>query len=110
MKSKELGANGFNRLLFDDTPGQLRVQLATTQHATQLNLGHNIHAADNHRGSYRGTGFELRTDAYGAIRATQGLLITSYGTSLSDPRRATMILAPSADTRTILVTSLGSIQ
>jgi len=85
VKSKEFGAEGYNQLVFDDTPGQLRVQLATTQHATQLNLGHNIHQADNHRGSYRGTGFELRTDAYGAIRATQGLLITSYGASQADP-------------------------
>jgi len=85
VKSKEFGGEGYNQLVFDDTPGQLRVQLATTQHASQLNLGYLIHQASNHRGSYRGTGFELRTDAYGAIRATQGLLITSYGASQSDP-------------------------
>jgi type VI secretion system secreted protein VgrG len=85
IKSKEFGGEGYNQLVFDDTPGQLRVQLATTQHATQLNLGHLIHQTDNHRGSYRGTGFELRTDAYGAVRATQGLLITTYGTRDADP-------------------------
>ncbi|MBC7993274.1 MAG: type VI secretion system tip protein VgrG [Rhizobacter sp.] len=85
VKSKEFGGPGHNQLVFDDTPGQLRVQLATTQHASQLNLGWNIHQADNMRGSFRGQGFELRTDAYGAIRATQGLLITSYGGSQSDP-------------------------
>ncbi len=85
VKSKEFGSEGFNQLVFDDTPGQLRVQLATTQHATQLNLGYLIHQADNTRASYRGLGFELRTDAYGAIRATQGLLITSYGANPSDP-------------------------
>jgi len=85
VKSKEFGGEGFNQLVFDDTPGQLRVQLASTQHASQLNMGYLIHQADNHRGSFRGQGFELRTDAYGAIRATQGLLISSYGTSLSDP-------------------------
>jgi type VI secretion system secreted protein VgrG len=85
LKSKEFGGAGHNQLVFDDTPGQLRVQLATTQHSTQLSLGYLVHQADNMRGSYRGTGFELRTDAYGAIRATQGLLITSYGASQSDP-------------------------
>jgi len=85
VKSKEFGGEGFNQLVFDDTPGQLRVQLASTQHASQLNMGYLIHQADNHRGSFRGQGFELRTDAYGAIRATQGLLISSYGTGLSDP-------------------------
>ncbi|MBX3621383.1 MAG: type VI secretion system tip protein VgrG [Rhizobacter sp.] len=85
IKSKEFGGAGFNQLVFDDTPGELRVQLATTQHATQLNLGHLIHQADNHRGSYRGRGFELRTDAYGAVRAKQGLLITTYGAREGDP-------------------------
>lgn len=44
-----------------------------------------IHQADNHRGSYRGSGFELRTDAYGAIRAAQGLLLTTYGGRESEP-------------------------
>jgi type VI secretion system secreted protein VgrG len=85
IKSKEFGGEGFNQLVFDDTPGQLRVQLATTQHATQLNLGHLIHQADNHRGHYRGLGFELRTDAYGAVRGAQGLLITSYGIGPAAP-------------------------
>jgi uncharacterized protein involved in type VI secretion and phage assembly/uncharacterized protein (DUF2345 family) len=70
---------GFNQLVFDDTPAQLRVQLATTQHATQLNLGHLIHQADNHRGSLRGQGWELRTDAWGAVRAARGVLLTTYG-------------------------------
>ena len=85
IKSKEFGGEGFNQLVFDDTPGELRVQLATTQHATQLNLGHIVHQADNHRGSYRGQGFELRTDAYGSVRACRGLLLTTYGTGVGDP-------------------------
>ncbi len=85
FKSKEFGGEGFNQLVFDDSPGQLRTQMATTQYATQLNLGHLIHQADNHRGHYRGLGFELRTDAYGAVRATNGLLITTFGTREADP-------------------------
>ncbi|HLO95064.1 MAG TPA: contractile injection system protein, VgrG/Pvc8 family, partial [Burkholderiaceae bacterium] len=84
-KSKEFGGIGYSLLCFDDTPGQGRVQLATTQYGTQLNLGYIVHQADNHRGSYRGSGFELRTDAYGAVRAGQGLLITSYRTRPGDP-------------------------
>jgi type VI secretion system secreted protein VgrG len=76
---------GYNQLVFDDSNQQLRTQLATTQHATQLNLGHLIHQADNHRGSLRGLGFELRSDAYGAIRASQGVLISSYGTQAHEP-------------------------
>jgi type VI secretion system secreted protein VgrG len=39
-----------NQLVFDDTDQQLRTQLASTQHASQLNLGHLIHQADNYSG------------------------------------------------------------
>jgi uncharacterized protein involved in type VI secretion and phage assembly len=79
IKTQEFGSTGYNQLVFDDSNGQLRVQLATTQHGTQLNLGHLVHQADNHRGSLRGAGFELRTDAYGAIRTASGVLLTTYG-------------------------------
>jgi type VI secretion system secreted protein VgrG len=85
IKTQELRGSGYNQLVFDDTDGQLRTQLGTTQFSTWLNLGHLIHQADNHRGSFRGLGWELRTDAYGALRAKQGLLISSYGTDPSDP-------------------------
>ncbi|THC45818.1 type VI secretion system Vgr family protein [Massilia sp. Mn16-1_5] len=78
IRSKEFGGAGYNQLLFDDTDGQGRVQLRCTHASTELNLGHLIHAADNYRGSFRGLGAELRTDAYGAVRAGAGLLITIY--------------------------------
>ncbi|NRF68152.1 type VI secretion system tip protein VgrG [Aquincola sp. S2] len=84
-KTQEFGAIGFNQLVFDDSNSQLRVQLATTQHATQLNLGHLIHQADNHRGSFRGSGFELRSDAYGAIRGGAGVALSTYGEALPQP-------------------------
>jgi type VI secretion system secreted protein VgrG len=79
IRSKEFGGSGYSQLLFDDTDGQGRVQLKCTHAATELNLGHLIHAADNYRGSFRGLGAELRTDAYGAVRAGAGLLVSSYG-------------------------------
>lgn len=78
FKSAEFGGAGHNQLAFDDTDDQQRIQLATTQASSQLNLGHLIHQADNYRGSFRGTGFELRTDAYGAIRGERGVLLSSY--------------------------------
>ncbi len=83
-----LGADGYtrqsNQLVFDDSTGRLRTKLATDMAATQLNLDHLIHQADNYRGSFRGTGWELRTDAYGAIRAGKGLLISTYYGSTPD--------------------------
>lgn len=81
FRSKAFGGGGHNQLVFDDSDGQGRVQLATTHAATQLNLGHLIHQADNHRGSFRGEGFELRTDDWGAVRAEAGLLVSTGGRS-----------------------------
>jgi uncharacterized protein (DUF2345 family) len=85
VKTREFGGSGYNQLVFDDTDGQLRTQFGTTQYATWLNLGHLIHQADNHRGSFRGLGLELRTDAWGAARAPQGLFFTTYAAAESDP-------------------------
>ncbi|OFA04863.1 type VI secretion system Vgr family protein [Duganella sp. HH101] len=78
MRSKEFGGAGYNQLLFDDTDAQGRVQLRSTHAASELTLGHLIHSADNYRGSLRGQGAELRTDAYGVVRGGAGLLVTSY--------------------------------
>ena len=90
FKSVALGADGHarqaNQLVFDDSTGRLRTQLATDSAATQLNLGHLIHQADNYRGSFRGTGWELRTDAYGAIRAGKGVLMSTYYGKAPDGR------------------------
>ena len=78
VRSKEFGGSGYNQMLFDDTDQQGRIQLRSTSAATELNLGHLLHSADNFRGSLRGQGAELRTDAYGAVRAGAGLLVSTY--------------------------------
>jgi len=78
IRSKEFGGSGYNQLVFDDTDSQGRIQLKSSHAASELNLGHLIHTADNYRGSLRGLGAELRTDGYGAVRAVTGLLVTSY--------------------------------
>ncbi len=85
FKSKEFGGAGYSQLALDDTDQQQRIQLATTQHSSQLNLGHLIHQADNYRGSFRGTGIELRTDAWGALRAGQGMVITTWAGTPEQP-------------------------
>ncbi|WP_159095906.1 type VI secretion system Vgr family protein, partial [Xanthomonas fragariae] len=65
------------QLRLDDTPGQGRAQLSTTQHASTLTLGHLKGGSDNLREGERGYGVELSTQAYGAVRAGQGLLLSS---------------------------------
>ncbi|UKE45835.1 type VI secretion system Vgr family protein [Xanthomonas cerealis] len=71
------GTGGYQQLRLDDTPGQGRAQLSTTQHASTLTLGHLKGGRDNLREGERGYGVELSTQAYGAVRAGQGLLLSS---------------------------------
>ena len=85
IKTQGFDGKGYNQLVFDDSDGQGRLQMATTQAHSQLNLGHLIHQAGNYRGSFRGLGFELRTDAYGAIRGGRGLLFSTYGIDPQTP-------------------------
>ncbi|WP_434516297.1 DUF2345 domain-containing protein [Dechloromonas sp. ARDL1] len=70
---------GFNQWVTDDAPGQLRSRLATSENAGQLGLGHLIHQAPESatRGAWRGSGFELRTDGWLAVRAGEGILISA---------------------------------
>ncbi|RBC35385.1 type VI secretion system Vgr family protein, partial [Xanthomonas oryzae] len=71
------GTGGYQQLRLDDTPGQGRAQLSTTQHASSLTLGHLKGGHDNLREGERGYGADLSTQAYGAVRAGQGLLLSS---------------------------------
>ncbi|BBP02530.1 type VI secretion system Vgr family protein [Sulfuriferula nivalis] len=89
IRSQEYSGSGYNQLVFDDSDGAGRIQLKTTQSGTELNLGHLLHTADNYRGSFRGNGIELRTDAWGALRAGSGWLVSSYGVSHSASQRQT---------------------
>ncbi|WP_116135325.1 type VI secretion system Vgr family protein [Trinickia diaoshuihuensis] len=77
-KTREVKGERYNQLRFDDTPSQISVQLAS-QHATsELNLGYLTHPRNNGHGQLRGEGAELRTDAAAALRAAQGILLTTY--------------------------------
>lgn len=78
FKSKEFGGSGYNQIVFDDTDGQLRTQIKSSQETSELNLGHLIHQAGNYRGGLRGLGAELRTDGYGAVRGGAGVLLSTY--------------------------------
>jgi type VI secretion system secreted protein VgrG len=77
FKSKEYAGGGFNQWVIDDTPGQLRQTFATTTQATQFNSGYLINQNGNQRSSYRGTGLELRTDAWSTLRAQRGLFVST---------------------------------
>jgi type VI secretion system secreted protein VgrG len=88
-RSKEYGGSGYNQMVMDDSSGQNRAQLFSSTANSQLHLGYLVQHTDNTRGAYLGTGFDLKSDSYGAIRAGQGLFVSTHPTSVSQPLNAT---------------------
>jgi type VI secretion system secreted protein VgrG len=79
IQSREFRAARRNQLVLDDTEGQIQAQLSSDHGLSQLNLGYLTRV--NHvygRDDFRGEGFELRTDKWGILRATQGLYSTTH--------------------------------
>jgi type VI secretion system secreted protein VgrG len=79
LRSKEIGGQRYNELLFDDTAGAIRAKLSSEHASSQLHLGYVTHPRDGARADPRGEGFELRTDAWGAVRAAKGLFLSADG-------------------------------
>ena len=85
IRSRELQPGGgnsaagrSNHLLLDDTEQKIQAQLKSDHQHSQLSLGHITRIEDNAgRQDHRGEGFELRTDGHGAIRAKDGLILTT---------------------------------
>jgi len=78
IRSKEVSGEGFGQLRFDDSTGQISTQLQSSHGTTQLNLGNLSHPKETAESDGRGEGFELRTDQWGALRAGDGLLLSTY--------------------------------
>ncbi|MCS0591643.1 type VI secretion system Vgr family protein [Massilia norwichensis] len=74
-----LDRGGWNQWQIDDTQNQLRMRLATSSANTQLNLGYLVDQPPGsaQRGRYRGSGFELRTDAWAVLRGAEGVLLST---------------------------------
>jgi type VI secretion system secreted protein VgrG len=77
--SQALDGGGFNQWVVDDTQSQLRMRLASSTAASEINLGYLVQqtGASAQRGNYRGAGFELRTDAWGVVRGGEGVLLST---------------------------------
>lgn len=78
LDASQIGNGGFNQLVFDDSPGQSRVTLSSTSANTHLQMGHLLRQRDNQRLEKRGHGIDLCTEAYGAVRAGSGLILTTH--------------------------------
>jgi type VI secretion system secreted protein VgrG len=83
IHTQSFDRGGYNQWQLDDTPGQLRMRLATSSATTQLNLGYLVDQPPGsaQRGSYRGSGFELRTDAWAVLRGAEGVLLSTSARS-----------------------------
>jgi len=81
MGASQAGDGAYNQLVFDDTAGQGRIalQLHSKAHdgAAELNLGHLRHQSDNARLETVGFGAELKTANSVALRAGQGMLLST---------------------------------
>ena len=103
--SQGLGGDGYNQWVVDDHPGQLRTRLASSTANSQLSLGYVMShgATGGERGEWRGTGAELRTDAWAVVRAGAGLLLSTTaraqaGSTLLDAHEARGQLAAAQKT------------
>ncbi|RFB73235.1 MULTISPECIES: type VI secretion system Vgr family protein [unclassified Herbaspirillum] len=85
FRSRELTKDGgnatggrSNHLILDDTEQKIQAQLKSDHLHSQLSLGHITRIEDNQgRKDARGEGFELRTDGAGALRAVEGILLST---------------------------------
>jgi len=118
IHSNNFNGGGYNQWVVDDTGGQVRTRLATSSAATQLNLGYLVQqaAGSAQRGSYRGQGFELRTDAWAVVRGGEGTLISAtarvqHGSSVTstqmDSTEAVSLLRGAAELNTVLLDAAG---
>ena len=77
-RSKEYQGSGYNQMVMDDASGQNRVHLYSSSANSFLHLGYLVAQNGNTRGAYLGSGFDLKSDAYGAVRASQGLYVSTH--------------------------------
>ena len=81
MQASQSGTSAYSQLVFDDHPGEPRVALqrhaAAHEGTDELNLGHLRHQTDNQRLQTAGFGAELKSAHSVALRAGQGLLLST---------------------------------
>lgn len=83
IHTQGIDGGGFNQWQTDVTAQQLRTRLATSSAGSEMSLGHLIEQfpGTSERGDYRGSGFELRTEASGVVRGGEGVLVTTAARS-----------------------------
>jgi type VI secretion system secreted protein VgrG len=88
LRTREHRGSGHNELCMDDSPGEVGLRLASSTAATALTLGHIATPRKIGEATPRGTGVELRTDGAAALRAAQGVLLTTFNADKDAPHLA----------------------
>lgn len=101
-RSREYSGTGYNQLVMDDSTQQNRVHLYSSSYQSHLHLGYLIQHTDNTRGAFLGSGFDLKSDAYGAIRAGQGLFVSTHPTATNQPLNVTAASEQLASAETVV--------
>jgi type VI secretion system secreted protein VgrG len=77
-RTRDLAGFQANQIVADDTPGKLQVQVSSDYAQSRLIVGYNTRIDGNKgRKEARGEGWELATDAWGVLRANQGMVIST---------------------------------
>jgi len=103
LRSRELGGGRSNHVVLDDFAGKIQAQLKSDHQSSSLSLGHIARIEDvAGRKDDRGQGFELRTDGHGAVRAANGLLLSTEARAnaqahIADMRETTARLTQARD-------------
>lgn len=101
-RSKEYNGNGYNQLVMDDSTAQNRVHLYSSSYQSHLHLGYLVEQSNNARGAFLGNGFDLKSDAYGAIRAGQGLFVSTHSAAVKQPLDVTAAAEQLASAKSVV--------
>jgi type VI secretion system VgrG family protein len=77
LAHSQSGGGGYRQLQLDHSNHQSHARLYTTDHRSGLTLGHVKQTEDNQRLNDLGHGANLSTQGHGALRAGQGLLLST---------------------------------
>ncbi len=75
--NKDSATNGYNQLMFDAHPESPQINLYSTSFQSSLTLGHLYQHSDHTRGTARGQGISVETQAAANVQGSTGLHISS---------------------------------
>jgi type VI secretion system secreted protein VgrG len=79
LRTHHLDGGGFNEWVADNATGQLRMRLMSSYTLAEVGLGHLIQQSGSsaQRGPWRGSGFEVASQAWITLRAAKGLFVST---------------------------------